>query len=189
MKQPGIKINIHHILPVSEVNGPGKRGVIWVQGCVFRCKGCFNQDLIPFKQANLMKIPDIMAALWISEIEGVTISGGEPFAQAQSLSLLAKEIVGAGLTLMVYTGYTYDYLLETDDPGVKDFLSYIDILVDGPYKQDFKPNSLWAGSGNQKILFLTNRYANYENEIYQKDRYVEFHITSGGLIKATGFSR
>lgn len=180
-------INIHTILPVSCVNGPGMRTVIWVKGCIFHCKGCFNPDLLSFAPHKLMKIEDIVSEIPSHEVEGVTISGGEPFCQAMELRILAHAIKDSDLSLMVYTGYEYNYLVESGNIYMKEFLEYIDILVDGPYDENCEPNTLWAGSGNQNIIFLTDRYAHYGGNISHSHRYSEYHIGNDGLVKTTGF--
>ena len=187
MKQEVQKVNIHNILPISEVNGPGKRFVMWVQGCMFHCKGCFNPGLLSFKTKKLMTIEEIINAIPLSKVEGVTISGGEPFCQARSLSVLAKAIVQNGLSLMVYTGYDYKDILKAGNIYFKQFIQYIDILIDGPYRKNNEPDTIWAGSGNQEIIFLTGKYRSYEKKIYKKHRYIEYHIGNDGLVKATGF--
>ncbi|MBN2532179.1 MAG: radical SAM protein [Spirochaetales bacterium] len=187
MKQSKEKVNVHSILPESRVNGPGKRFVIWVQGCIFSCKGCFNNDLLPFVPKNLMSIEEIMNEIPLSRVEGVTISGGEPFCQAEVLCMLAQAITASGLSLMAYTGYEYRSLLESGNDIFHRFLTHIDILVDGPYDENIKPDTVWAGSGNQNVLFLTDRYAYLKDDIFIKGRYTEYHIGNDGLLKATGF--
>ena len=67
------------------------------------------------------------------------------------------------------------------------FIQYIDILIDGPYRKNNEPDTIWAGSGNQGIIFLTGKYRSYEKKIYKKHRYIEYHIGNDGLVKATGF--
>jgi anaerobic ribonucleoside-triphosphate reductase activating protein len=187
MKKTGDCINVHHIIPVSTVNGPGKRTVIWVQGCIFSCTGCFNPGLQPFVPRKLMTPGEILDCIPISEVEGVTVSGGEPFCQAEGLCPLAEAVRDQGLSLMVYTGYEYHTLIQQKNTYREKLLAHIDILVDGPYKEDIKPNNPWAGSGNQGILFLTDRYSHLKDDIFLEERYTEFHIGKDGLVKTTGF--
>jgi anaerobic ribonucleoside-triphosphate reductase activating protein len=134
-----------------------------------------------------MTIGEIMSEIPLSGIEGVTISGGEPFCQADVLYLLAEAVKAEGLSLMVYTGYEYNSLVSPGNTYFEKFLTYIDILVDGPYVEKYEPDTIWAGSGNQKIIFLTDRYAHLKDDIFLPHRYTEYHIGNDGLIKATGF--
>jgi anaerobic ribonucleoside-triphosphate reductase activating protein len=190
MSDPGKQlstINIHSIVSVSATNGPGSRTVVWVQGCVFRCQGCFNEELIPFVGKKQMEIDAIMKKIPTHEVEGVTISGGEPFCQAEGLALFAEEVKKAGLSLMVYTGFLYKDLLASPDPATNRFLSHIDVLVDGPYIRDVPSRNVWSGSGNQCVLFLTKRYNKYKDRIEPGFRMAEYHINADGSVVETGF--
>lgn len=180
-------INVGSIVPVSATNGPGKRTVIWVQGCVFDCPGCFNRELIPFVPIRPMTASDIMREIPIQDVEGVTISGGEPFCQAEALAYFAEEAKKSGLSVMVYTGFLHKDLLASPDPNIHRFLASIDVLVDGPYEKDVPPDTIWAGSGNQSVLFLTNRYNEYESRIRRGFRFAEYHINADGTVVETGF--
>lgn len=181
------RINVASMLPVSLVNGPGKRSVIWVQGCRFRCKGCFNEELQPFEEKRLLTAHEILNEVPKDRVEGVTISGGEPFCQAESLCSFAEMIGRLGLSLMVYTGFEHEELAKSADPHIIRFLSCIDILVDGRYKQEIPSKRKWAGSGNQNILFLTDRYKSDADDSGGY-RYEEFHIDLNGTLTHTGFT-
>jgi anaerobic ribonucleoside-triphosphate reductase activating protein len=181
------KINVASILPVSTVNGPSKRSVIWVQGCCFRCRGCFNEELQPFIQRRELTAGEVLAGIPFDRVEGITISGGEPFCQAEALSVLSAEVKSLGFSIMVYTGFTYDTLIASGDPFISRFLSDIDILVDGPYIEEIPARSKWAGSGNQNIIFLSGRYKDPEVERPDKSRFEEIHIDLNGMLTHTGF--
>ena len=86
-------MKIHSIISNSTVNGPGNRFVIWTQGCSLDCLGCWNPETHLFKSGNEYQIQDLFSLI-IKEttIEGITISGGEPFDQADELYNLTKEI-------------------------------------------------------------------------------------------------
>lgn len=89
----------------SRINGPGNRLVIWVQGCKFHCKGCFNPETQPYTKDHLMDI-DELATLINSDtdIEGITLSGGEPLDYPKQLTeLLGK--VAERLTVIIFSGY------------------------------------------------------------------------------------
>jgi anaerobic ribonucleoside-triphosphate reductase activating protein len=166
MKQSRVQVNIAAELPESVVNGPGKRYVIWVQGCPFGCPGCFNPDYQPFITNKLVDTITLAnRILSVKTIEGVTYSGGEPFMQCEPLIKLNKILIKNDLSIVSYSGYTLDELQQLSDPPVKKFLSQLDILIDGRFQQENKANLLWRGSNNQHVHFLTNRYKEYARQI------------------------
>ena len=84
----------------------------------------------------------------VDGIEGVTISGGEPFDQnADAMHLFLSEVHSAGLGVMAYTGYAWEEL--ESDCEKKRLLSFVDILVDGPYVESEDHGELWRGSANR----------------------------------------
>ena len=104
-------INLAGFLARSAVNGPGIRAVIWVQGCPIQCKGCFNQAFWSYSRGNLVCADDITdRILATKDIDGVTFSGGEPFAQADALASVGEQVQEAGYTVVTYTGYTFEQL-------------------------------------------------------------------------------
>lgn len=144
------------------VLGPGLRYVIWVQGCLFSCEGCIADDLrdpeggFPVPVSALCK--DIVET---PEIEGITISGGEPFLQARELAYLVTRIrTERDLGVIVYSGFEYEVLkrLSEEDEGVRAFLSCIDLLIDGKYQKNRDPGYGLKGSDNQRTILLTDRY-------------------------------
>ena len=92
-----MRLNIAQTLPRSAVNGPGERFVIWVQGCSFACPGCWNPDTWSFEQRNLHDVDQLIAEVLATEgTEGVTFTGGEPFAQAGALTAVARSVKNTG---------------------------------------------------------------------------------------------
>lgn len=90
-------------------------------------------------------------------LDGVTFSGGEPFDQAPAFAALAGELVSLGLNMIIYTGYTYEYIRENSSvkPGWRELLETADTLVDGPFMQELKdPLLRFRGSSNQCIIDL-----------------------------------
>jgi len=182
-------INMHAVLPLSLINGPGKRGVIWMQGCPFDCVGCFNQEAHSVQPKDLLTVQAVFELLDLpaNGIEGITISGGEPFYQAAALNMLCDKALACGLSIMVYSGYTLLQLKSSTDPYTAKVLGKIDILIDGLYRADVPAATLWAGSGNQQVHFLTSRYADYREQIMQNARYEEIIIEKDGFVSVTGF--
>lgn len=178
-------LNIHSVIEASRVNGPGLRLVIFTQGCNLGCAGCFNTALHPF-EGGFKTSPELVLKEELSkEIEGITVSGGEPFEQPGALLALLKEAREVyGLTTVVYSGYGYTELLEKEE--TKEALQYIDVLIDGRFKEDsLEPTLLARGSTNQSFIFLTDRYS--LKDFYMPGK-VEISISPDGTITSTGFS-
>ncbi|HAG52015.1 MAG TPA: anaerobic ribonucleoside-triphosphate reductase activating protein [Deltaproteobacteria bacterium] len=179
-------INIHSIIPLSKINGPGKRMVIFFQGCNKRCHGCFNPATHSFDTVTLHSPEDILKKSLLNDIEGITVSGGEPFLQHNGLFELLKMAKNKyNLTTVVYTGFTYEELKE--NAYYFQCLDFIDVLVDGRYDETKKePTLLARGSTNQRFYFISNRYT--EKDFYMPGK-TEIIIGKNGVIKATGFGK
>ena len=94
-----------------------------------------------------------------SSIEGVTFLGGEPFEQAKDLAELSKLIKSLGFSIVCFTGYTIEELKSLNNNDVNNFLSQIDLLIDGGFeKENYDLSRPWVGSSNQRYYFLTNFY-------------------------------
>lgn len=92
-------------------------------------------------------------------IEGVSFIGGEPVLQAKGLAEIAGWCRGHGLSVLIFTGYNYDDLLEMNDPFVDELLGYTDLLIDGEFDEEQYDNERpWIGSKNQKVYHLSDRY-------------------------------
>jgi anaerobic ribonucleoside-triphosphate reductase activating protein len=148
-------------VPRTEVEGPGARFALWVQGCPMRCPGCCNPHLLPFEDAAWHPIEEVAA--WITQapdIEGVTLIGGEPFAQAEALAKVARRVQAAGLSVMAFTGYMMERLREDKPHGAASLLAACDIVVDGPYiAAQASRKRRYIGSDNQRVFILSDRYA------------------------------
>lgn len=177
-------INLHSIIPSSRVNGPGKRMVVFFQGCARKCAGCFNPDTHSFQKSHLYTSEDIFKQFLLPGTEGITVSGGEPFNQRNGLLKLLKTAKEQyGLSTVVYSGFSYQEL------GLKktSIFNYIDVLIDGAYKDEMKePTLLARGSANQRLLFFSDRYQ--EKDFYMPAK-VEIIISRDGTIRETGFSK
>lgn len=182
---PGELINIHAVIPCSRVNGPGRRMVVFFQGCRRSCPGCFNAPTHSFEPRLLYGAEETFERFFDPSVEGITVSGGEPFEQAGGLLRLLKAAVERGLTTVVYTGFMMEEL--AGDPAYKAALGLIDVLVDGPFEADkTEPTLLARGSSNQRFHFLTDRYGITDFHMPGK---LEVVIGKDGDIIETGFSR
>ncbi|HEY4239032.1 MAG TPA: 4Fe-4S single cluster domain-containing protein [Kofleriaceae bacterium] len=143
---------IHALEPRSRANGPGVRFVVWVQGCTLGCAGCFNPTTHDAASGTSASSEDLLAQLAASPVEGLTLSGGEPFQQpAFSLSLL-EGARALGLSTLVFSGYALDELPD------RSLLPFIDVLVDGRYVAGERLGAGLRGSSNQQIRLLSSRY-------------------------------
>lgn len=121
------------------------------------------------------------------KIEGVTFTGGEPLAQARALASLARALRAQGLTLVCYTGYEYSQILKGIPPHGLEAVLCADILIDGLYREEEKAPLLWRGSRNQKVHFLTERYASWRAEAEKKGRKsAEIQVSASGMA-ITGY--
>jgi len=148
------KVSIADIDIVEGAAGPGRRLVVWLQGCLKRCPGCANQAFLPLTRARVMAAEELLdAAERASPIAGVTLSGGEPALQADALVPILSEMRSRGLNVMMYAGYTLEELKGTHAP----LLRQVDLLVDGEFRSEMARGGRYRPSGNQRIHFLSDR--------------------------------
>ena len=188
--RPMSVLNLAGFLARSEVNGPGTRAVLWVQGCPRRCEGCFNAQFQPFSPATLTPVDTLTTTiLSIQGIDGVTFSGGEPFAQAGPLAELGEQLRMAGLNVVTYTGYTADELAGGCDPAWPALLAATDLLITGPYIASHACPDTLIGSANQKVILLGTRLEIPKEACRPKasGSQTEFSIAPDGTITTTGF--
>ena len=147
-------MRINKTLHDSIVDGPGLRYVVFTQGCPHRCPGCHNPHTHDPKGGVERPAEDIIQDMLRNPLlDGLTLSGGEPFAQAEDCAAIAKAARNAGLNVWCYTGYTLEKLREMPEAEV--LLQEIDVLIDGPYIQEQRSLTLqWRGSENQRIIEL-----------------------------------
>ena len=138
----------------SIVDGPGLRFTIFTQGCPHHCPGCHNPDTHDPQGGQEVSVEELAAMMGKNPlIEGLTLSGGEPFAQAEGFARLAGLLKQGGYEVASYSGYTFEHILASEDPGWQALLRQTDVLVDGPFIQKEKSYELrFRGSRNQRIL-------------------------------------
>jgi len=180
-------LNLHGIIPSSRVNGPGTRSVVFFQGCRRGCAGCFNPGTHTTGPNILMTVEEALRGIPASGIDGLTVSGGEPFLQPDGLFSLLSSFCRErrGLSVVVYTGYTLAEIEAQD--ALARILPFIDVLVAGPYRQDLPEETpLARGSTNQTFHFLSSRHS--LADMYLPAR-LEVVISPSGELTGTGFSR
>ena len=153
-----ILLNKAHF-PVS-VLGYGKRIGIWFQGCSIRCRSCCSLDTWDFSSSREIDVETLVD--WCRDVsggslDGVTISGGEPFDQPEGLLVLLKQLhgwrseVAGSLDILVYSGYSG--LVVKRNFG--EHLGYVDAVVAGPFKESAGGDKPYCGSDNQQIVICS----------------------------------
>jgi len=149
-------LRIAGIIKESIVDGPGIRFVGFAQGCKHHCPGCHNPETHSFTGGKLVSIASIMEMVKSNPLlDGLSFSGGEPFEQAKMFAELAKMAKALKLSIVTYTGYTYEEIIARKNPGWEELLSQTDLLIDGKYDISRKNLLLrFRGSENQRIIDL-----------------------------------
>jgi anaerobic ribonucleoside-triphosphate reductase activating protein len=119
-----------------------------------------------------------------SETEGVSFSGGEPFAQAGALAEVAERVRAAGKGVLVFTGYDAIELRSSRNPGFRRLLQASDLLVAGRYRSEMPRRHPLLASANQELVLLTERYRRAD---FGGRRRTEFRIAANGTITVSGF--
>lgn len=149
-------MNIAGFYPDSISNGEGWRAVLFVSGCPHHCPGCHNPQSWdkdygePYNEEVLYQ--QIMENPFL---DGLTLSGGEPFLYCKDLLPLVQRVKEKRLSIWSYTGFTFEELVHWSkkNPDVRAFLKEIDVLVDGRFQEEKKePKRIFRGSANQRII-------------------------------------
>lgn len=168
---------------LSKVNGPGVRFVLWTQGCSKGCSECFNPETWSTNIYKELSPTQIFELIKNFEVDGVTISGGDPLEQEDELlellMLLSTMRLRKGVIL--FSGFTR---AEISSNFIREqCLKYIDVLIDGRYEKNLKIDFSLRGSSNQEFYFFSNKISSDELSFDQ-----EIEISSlEGAIMMTGF--
>ena len=148
-----MEINVAGIIGESIVDGPGIRLTVFCQGCPHHCPGCQNPETWEFAERTRMRPEQILSMVKQNPlIRGVTLPGGEPFAQAAEHAELAKLLRENGYEVAAYSGYTFEELLD-GTPEQRELLNNIDVLIDGPFLLAERTlEARFRGSRNQRII-------------------------------------
>lgn len=149
-----MKLQISGLIKESIVDGKGIRYTVFTQGCPHHCPGCHNPQTWPFEGGTEREVKEIFEDFQSNPmLKGITFSGGEPFCQPEPLTELARLVHGIGKDVTVYTGYTYEQLLERREPATDALLQETDVLIDGPFVEAEKNLELvFRGSENQRVI-------------------------------------
>lgn len=162
---PSLELNKAH-WPVT-VLGPGRRIGLWVQGCTIGCRGCVSQDTWPTDASKAVAVADLVTwcrSVTADVLDGVTISGGEPFQQPAALAALLDALAAwrreasLDFDILCYSGYPLK-TLQRDHAALLDRL---DAVIPEPYADKLPLGHVWRGSANQPLVPLSPRgHAHY----------------------------
>jgi len=179
---PPKHLNIASMTVARDVLGPGNRFILWVRGCLRHCTGCIAPQWRAMEQANLIETDSLINFVSKMAIDGITISGGEPALQAAELARFLRGVQSSRrekLNVIAFSGYTLDEL-KTNPPGTgaDDFLSELDVLIDGEYILALDNGVGLRGSANQTIHHLNQKrlaHIDFANQ----PRSIEIRILEG----------
>lgn len=150
-------LRVHRIYHNSVVEGPGRRSVVQLAGCLLRCHGCYvpeTHDLQGGVRLTIDETVNLLLDEQGSPRDGITVLGGEPFLQSEGLAALLSALKERGLHITLYTGYTLEALRERKEHAVDETLKLADILIDGPFVAQLSHHAgEWRGSTNQRIIY------------------------------------
>lgn len=179
-------MNIARILYPVKVLGPGNRIGIWVCGRHRACPGCSNPELWDEKPEYEISIVHLMQLIdtirKTNNIDGFTITGGEPMNQAEELSVLVDCLSEISEDILVYSGYRLDELTGGDSE-IQHILEKIAVLIDGDYIEDKNNNSMLRGSSNQEIHILNTRFeGKYRRYLSEGHNQIQNFTTADGIV-------
>ena len=169
-EQPGV-IRMHGMLRHSLVNGPGIRCVLFLQGCTHHCPGCQNPETHDIHGGTPCSTQAILNDILTDRnLDGVTLSGGDPLLQPKACTEITKACKQHGLSVWVYTGYLFeDICTEKLGKDAANLLQSIDVLVDGLFDEALKSETcLWRGSTNQRLIDVPASLSNQGKPILLK---------------------
>lgn len=188
-----MQLRLYKKIPCTKTAGIGKRYALWVQGCPIRCLGCIAKDTWDFAAGDAFDIneliEDIKKAKSLYELEGVTFLGGEPFAQATALNRIAKQVKKWNLTLITFTGYSYEDILAANKEEWQELLMLSDLLIDGAFKkEEYDLSRPWVASTNQRYIFLSPVYKHLADDISSIKNKIEIRLQPNGTILINGMA-
>ena len=168
-----MRISLSGITGDSIVDGPGLRLTIFTQGCLHHCPGCHNPQTHDPEGGSWADTEDILAAAAENPLlDGITLSGGDPFLHPVPCLALAEGAHKIGLNVWTYTGYTWEALLEENDTEKLALLKETDVLVDGPFLLAERSLELrFCGSRNQRLIDVKKSLAEGKVVLWEEPSY------------------
>lgn len=166
-------IRLAGIVRESIVDGPGIRFTVFCQGCPHDCPGCHNPETHDFDGGSDCSTERLLAEIDKDPLlAGVTFSGGEPLCQPEAFADMAQQVKDRGLSVAVYSGYTYEQISEmsAENDAVRRLMELTDILIDGPFIEKERDLTLqFRGSRNQRVIDMNKTRAVGVPVIWQQD--------------------
>jgi len=168
---------------LSKVNGPGNRFVLWTQGCSKGCSECFNPETWSNNIYKELSPRQIFEVIKNFEVDGITISGGDPLEQEDELLELLMLLSSIRLSkgVILFTGFTRAEI--SSNIIREECLRYVDVLIDGRYEKNLKIDFSLRGSSNQEFYFFSNKISRGELVF---DQEIEISLLEGDIMM-TGF--
>lgn len=180
-------MNLARILYPVQVLGPGNRIGLWLCGCNRACKGCSNPELWVQREELEINVQDVVSLIRkISDshkVDGFTISGGEPFLQADELLLLLSYLTPISTDILIYTGYRLEELRELNSKSINGILDSAAVIIDGAYIEGLNNDSVLRGSSNQQIHIMNPNYkARYQQYLANVQNQIQNFTTVDGVV-------
>lgn len=168
-----MRISLSGVTGDSIVDGPGLRLTIFTQGCLHHCPGCHNPQTHDPEGGSWADTEDILAAAAENPLlDGITLSGGDPFLQPVPCLALAEGAHKIGLNVWTYTGYTWEALWEENAPEKIALLKETDVLVGGPFLLAERSLELrFCGSRNQRLIDVKKSLAEDKVVLWEEPSY------------------
>ncbi len=179
-------MNVARILYPVKVLGPGNRVGIWLCGCHRGCKGCSNPELWEEQKEYEITIPQLVELIekinMEHDIDGFTISGGEPMNQVCELSVFVDELKKISTDILIYSGYLIEELVNRDFQ-TQHILDAAAVLIDGAYVEEKNDGCLLRGSSNQRIHILNDELKPlYEEYLNKSKNQIQNFTTLDGIV-------
>jgi len=179
-----LKLQLHSRLSTSRANGPGLRSVIWVQGCTLACPDCFNPSTHDINdEVETVSVQELLDWVISNGVDGLTISGGEPFQQSEGVLELSRLVRLAGLNVVILTGFTQSQVQSRFSHDV--LTSSVDVVIAGPYVATRHLAHALRGSSNKEYLMFSDVY---EKSDFDELPESEIVINLEGTIVVTGIN-
>jgi anaerobic ribonucleoside-triphosphate reductase activating protein len=161
--------------------GPGKRLLLFTQGCSLHCKGCVNKHLWQFGVGANITVEEVLELC--QDVEGITLHGGEPLDQSEGVLEIVKALKSVGKTVILFTGYQYKELSKSSQKRV---WSLSDLVVSGRYIEEKRNIYLqFRGSTNQRVYRHKGKYKDYQ--IKDGKSVAVIRLNENGKMQSRGF--
>ena len=185
MRKIEVKISLGRMYYPVKALGPGNRVGIWMNGCNRGCVGCISPELQIYDASKEVTVNELMQMIQHIEaqIDGFTISGGEPFLNPAVLNVLVQSLASICDDILIYTGYTIEELRAQKNEAVDSVLNTCAALIDGPYIKELNDDKGLRGSSNQRCLIF--KYHDRYKGIETSDRTLQ-NIMYGNKVLTIG---